>query len=215
MIRLDVFQRKREKKERWITINFILMKRQTLPSSQLCKFRMRWRGDVSLSLVPQPICFSSQSGTLSSLPPKRLHLSLETPQNKSKHLKDEPFLADWQLYTYPHGSVRESLPLQNLDAKSDFWALRPFRYLIRVMPGQKTKNQSTKRPKREFHIVISGKFCTLVMFWCQSQSCQKWQNAKGMERHIIFMLLPLTVLKDAQKIVIIIIARTIQHNAAV
>ena len=61
--------------------------------------------------------------------------------------------------------------------------MRPFRHLIGMMwcldktkrqkdkkwkrqKGKKTKGQqkNTKRPKREFNIVTSGKFCTLAMF---------------------------------------------------
>ena len=40
-----------------------------------------------------------------------------------------PLISDW---------VSQWLPLQ-----SHFWALRPFRHLIRVMPGQKYKNKKT------------------------------------------------------------------------
>ena len=45
-------------------------------------------------------------------------------------------LWQWQLHTYPSSS---SLPLQNLNTKSDLRHLRPFRYLIRLMSRQQDK----------------------------------------------------------------------------
>ena len=50
------------------------------------------------------------------------------------------------------GLVGKWVPLFNFDTKSDFWHLRPFRHLIGVMSGQKTKRQ---KPKWEFIIVMT------------------------------------------------------------
>ena len=54
-------------------------------------------------------------------------------------------------------------PLLNLGTKSDFWALRPFRYLIKVTKGQKDNNSKRQRPEREWDsFALMRCFCQLV-----------------------------------------------------
>ena len=50
--------------------------------------------------------------------------------------------------TYPCQWVSQWVTVSDLDTKSDFWAFRPLRHLIRVMSEQKSKKLKVKKTKR-------------------------------------------------------------------
>ena len=70
------------------------------------------------------------------------------------------------LFSCPGSSMPDlgqSLPLLNFDTKSDFWYLRPFRHLIKVMSIQKDKKTKLQNGKKKKHERLKKG----LILWCQ------------------------------------------------